>query len=138
MHSPHYLALDDQLNEFPNIDLGDFRQHGQGLVQIGRHLEAHVFAFEGDGVPLSHSGKFAVVVGVNQNLCASSVEKADAAGVVECHGLCGPRFSLVQSNQPFKAARLSFQHAAGHVLYQQLLCIGRKGAPLINGGRLDA
>jgi hypothetical protein len=50
MHSSNDFLLDNGLAELANIDLIDFGQDGQRLMQIGREFEAHVFAFEHGGL----------------------------------------------------------------------------------------
>ena len=107
MHSPHNLTLHHQLNEFANVNLRDFSEHGQGLVQIGREFESHVFAFEahqlGKKREPAEAGKGAAqaleyarcgncaakihLVGPPPNAVIAMPDKAHAV-----HGLFVPRF----------------------------------------------
>ena len=46
MDTPNDFPLHDHFDKLANIDLRALGEHSQGGVEVGAHLEAHVFAFK--------------------------------------------------------------------------------------------
>jgi hypothetical protein len=74
MDAPEHITLDHHLDVLADVDLRALGKYGQGLVKIGRKLEAHVLAFNG------HSGLRSVVERIA--FAAGAVAPADVRHVL--------------------------------------------------------